>query len=125
MPGAGGVEAAGAQPAGPRRPADDCALPRGVPGRPDRRAGGGRGVPGEQLDIEDASALEAYGARENTRLDHVRELRRLPEYREFAEVEPEPRTWVDARAWSTGEGPKALFDAAVGWLRERRMLLPG
>nr|WP_282204920.1 DUF4158 domain-containing protein [Kitasatospora fiedleri] len=79
----------------------------------------------EQLDIEDASVLEAHGERENTRLDHVRELRRLLEYREFAEVEPELRAWVDARAWTTGEGPKALFDAAVGWLRERRVLLPG
>jgi TnpA family transposase len=79
----------------------------------------------EQLGIEDASVLEAYGERENTRLDHVRELRRLLEYREFAEVEPELRAWVDARAWTTGEGPKAPFDAAVGWLRERRVLLPG
>ncbi|WP_460959975.1 DUF4158 domain-containing protein [Parasphingorhabdus pacifica] len=33
--------------------------------------------------------------------------------------------WLDARAWTTGDGPKALFDAAVGWLREREVLLPG
>lgn len=79
----------------------------------------------EQLDVADASALKAYGERENTRLDHVRELRRVLEYTEFAEAEAELRAWVDARAWTTGEGPKALFDAAAGWLRERRVLLPG
>ncbi|AOP47929.1 Tn3 family transposase [Streptomyces lydicus] len=79
----------------------------------------------EQLGVADASALKAYGERENTRLDHVRELRRVLEYTEFAEVEAELRAWVDARAWTTGEGPKALFDAAAGWLRERRVLLPG
>ncbi|MFD5222662.1 Tn3 family transposase [Streptomyces tendae] len=79
----------------------------------------------EQLGIVDASALEAYGERENTRLAHVRELRKILEYTEFAEAEAELRVWVDARAWTTGEGPKALFDAAVGWLRERRVLLPG
>ncbi|MEU5845664.1 DUF4158 domain-containing protein [Saccharopolyspora shandongensis] len=33
--------------------------------------------------------------------------------------------WIEARAWTTGDGPKALFDAAVAWLRERRVLLPG
>ncbi|WP_331736650.1 Tn3 family transposase (plasmid) [Streptomyces canus] len=79
----------------------------------------------EQLGIADVSALKAYGERENTRLAHVRELRKLLEYTEFAEAEAELRVWVDARAWTTGEGPKALFDAAVGWLRERRVLLPG
>ncbi|MET7503281.1 Tn3 family transposase [Streptomyces microflavus] len=79
----------------------------------------------EQLDIADVSVLKAYGERENTRLEHVRELRRVLEYREFAGAEAELRVWVDARAWTTGEGPKALFDAAVGWLRERRVLLPG
>lgn len=79
----------------------------------------------EQLGIADASVLKTYGDRENTRLDHVRELRRVLEYTEFAEAEAELRAWVDARAWTTGEGPKALFDAAVGWLRERRVLLPG
>ena len=31
----------------------------------------------------------------------------------------------DDRAWTTGDGPKALFDGAVGWLRSRRVLLPG
>lgn len=79
----------------------------------------------EQLGIEDSSVLKAYGERENARLDHVRELRRVLEYTEFAEAEAELRVWMDARAWTTGEGPKALFDAAVGWLRERRVLLPG
>lgn len=79
----------------------------------------------EQLDIGDVSVLKAYGERENTRLEHVRELRRELEYKEFAEAEAGLRTWVDARAWTTGEGPKALFDAAVGQLRERRVLLPG
>ncbi|KUL48527.1 transposase [Streptomyces violaceusniger] len=79
----------------------------------------------EQLGVADRSALKAYGERENTRLDHVRELRRVLEYTEFAESEAELRAWVDARAWTTGEGPKALFDAAAGWLRERRVLPPG
>ncbi|MEU4359422.1 Tn3 family transposase [Streptomyces virginiae] len=79
----------------------------------------------EQLGIGDPSVLKEYGERENTRLEHVRELRRVLEYREFAEAEGELREWADARAWTTGEGPKALFDAAAGWLRERRVLLPG
>ena len=79
----------------------------------------------EQLGIADVSVLKAYGERENTRLDHVRELRRVLDFTEFAAAEAELRAWVDARAWTTGEGPKALFDAAVGWLRERRVLLPG
>lgn len=79
----------------------------------------------EQLGIADASVSKTYADRENTRLDHVRELRRILEYTEFAETEAELRVWVDARAWTTGEGPKALFDASVGWLRERRVLLPG
>lgn len=46
-------------------------------------------------------------------------------WRDFAEVREELAAWLDARAWTTGDGPKALFDAAAGWLREGRVLLPG
>lgn len=83
------------------------------------------GSPSRAEEVSDASVLKAYGERENTRLVHMRELREVLGYREFAEVEAELCEWVDARAWTTGDGPKALFDAAVGWLRERRVLLPG
>ncbi|MFF4693032.1 DUF4158 domain-containing protein [Streptomyces sp. NPDC001307] len=71
----------------------------------------------EQLGIADASALKAYGERENTRLDHVRELRRALEYTEFAEAEAELRAWVDARAWTTGKGLKTLGPGRLGRAR--------
>lgn len=45
----------------------------------------------EQLGVVDASAFKAYGGRENTRLDHFRELRRVLEYTEFAEAEADLR----------------------------------
>lgn len=35
------------------------------------------------------------------------------------------RTFLHGRAWTHLEGPKALFDHAVGWLRRNRVLLPG
>jgi hypothetical protein len=35
------------------------------------------------------------------------------------------RTFLHGRAWTAhAEGPKALFDHAVGWLRRHRVLLP-
>ena len=79
----------------------------------------------EQLGVADASCLKSYGDREKTRLEHQWEITREYGYREFAEAEGELMRWVDDRAWNTGDGPKALFDGAVGWLRERRGLLPG
>ncbi|WP_432167823.1 Tn3 family transposase, partial [Streptomyces sp. bgisy031] len=78
-----------------------------------------------QLGIADTSVLKAYGERWKTPFEHMWELREAFGYQEFGEAEVELRARVDARAWTTGEGPKALFDAAVGWLRERRVLLPG
>ncbi|MGW3473635.1 Tn3 family transposase [Saccharopolyspora sp. NPDC000995] len=79
----------------------------------------------EQLGIDDAACVKSYGEREKTRFEHVWELRQVGGWREFSAVETELGEWIEARAWTTGDGPKALFDAAVGWLRERRVLLPG
>ncbi len=33
--------------------------------------------------------------------------------------------FLSARAWTRVESAKALFDAAVAWLRAHRVLLPG
>jgi hypothetical protein len=35
------------------------------------------------------------------------------------------RRWLDDQAWTTGDGPKALFYAAAAWLRRQGVLLPG
>jgi hypothetical protein len=33
--------------------------------------------------------------------------------------------WVVARAWTSGDGPKAIFCDGMAWLRDRKVLLPG
>jgi TnpA family transposase len=79
----------------------------------------------EQLGIADPSCVKRYSQRDTTHREHAGEIQREYGLRDFAEVEAELSAWVDARAWTTGEGPKATFDGAVAWLRERRVLLPG
>ncbi|MEU1216374.1 Tn3 family transposase [Streptomyces sp. NPDC005790] len=79
----------------------------------------------EQLEIGDPSCLKEYGERDGTARTHAGEIQEAGGWRDFAEVSAELGEWLDARAWTTGDGPKALFDAAAGWLRERRVLLPG
>ena len=37
----------------------------------------------------------------------------------------ELRLFLSARAWTTSEGPVRLFERAIVWLRERKVLLPG
>jgi hypothetical protein len=71
------------------------------------------------------SCLDGYLDRRTTRFEHVAEIIAGYGYREFAAAEVELARWLDDRAWTTGEGPKALFDGAVRWLRERLVLLPG
>lgn len=79
----------------------------------------------EQLGIVDASQVKAYVEREKTRFEHQWGIIREYRWQDFTTVQAELTRWVDDRAWTTGDGPKAIFDGAVGWLRERQVLLPG
>ena len=78
-----------------------------------------------QLDIADPSCVERYLERRPTRFDHAEEIKRACAYREFAQARSEFEEWLWARAWMTGDGPRAIFADAIGWLRERDVLLPG
>ncbi len=79
----------------------------------------------EQLQVADPSCVKGYLERRATRFEHQAEISKAGGYRDFASAEAELTGWVADRAWMTGDGPRALFDGAVGWLRKRRVLLPG
>jgi len=64
----------------------------------------------EQLGIADPSCVKAYRVREMTRLEHAREIRVAYGFVEFAGMQDELVWWVQDRAWTSGDGPKALFD---------------
>jgi len=78
-----------------------------------------------QLEISDPGCVQRYTARRTTRFEHADEIKAAYGLREFEAVEKDLREWVDARAWTTSDGPKAIFADAVRWLRERDVLLPG
>ncbi|MFV2197854.1 Tn3 family transposase [Nocardiopsis sp. LOL_012] len=79
----------------------------------------------DQLDIEDPSQVKRYTERRETPFDHQRDIRRAYGWSDFASAEGEFAAWVAARSWTSGDGPKAIFTDGVGWLRERKVLLPG
>jgi hypothetical protein len=66
-----------------------------------------------------------YLQRTQTRFDHAEEIQTALGLREFPAVAGEFEEWVSARAWMTGDGPRAIFADAVGWLRAQGVLLPG
>lgn len=78
-----------------------------------------------QLEISDPGCVRRYTERRTTRFEHADEIRAAYRLHEFDQVDKELRECVDAGAWTTGNGPKALFLDAVCWLRERDVLLPG
>lgn len=79
----------------------------------------------KQVGAGDASCLDGYMGRRATRFEHTAEIAVEYGYRDFAAAEKQLARWLDDRAWTTGEGPTALFAGAVRWLRERLVLLPG
>jgi hypothetical protein len=79
----------------------------------------------DQLEVEDPSCIGRYLERRRTRFEHAEEIKVALGLREFAVVAGEFEEWVSARAYMTGDGPRAILADAVGWLRERDVLLPG
>lgn len=79
-----------------------------------------------QLGIADASSAKRYAERQSTQWEHAAEIRQAYGYRDFSDDGPqlEVRAFLGARAWTRTEGPRALFDLAVAWLREQKVLLP-
>ncbi len=81
----------------------------------------------EQLGIKDVSCVKQYTERKPTAYEHAWEIRDAYEYHEYDDPEwgRKFRTFLYGRAWTHAEGPVALFNQAVGWLRRHRVLLPG
>src|SRR3954454_10952848 len=80
-----------------------------------------------QLGITDPSCVKHYVERAKTAYEHSWEIRRRFGYNEFLD-----RAWgrkfrrfLYGRAWTHPEGPVALFNHAVAWLRRNRVLLAG
>ncbi|MDQ2710225.1 MAG: DUF4158 domain-containing protein [Actinomycetota bacterium] len=80
-----------------------------------------------QLGITDASCVKRYTDRPMTAYEHAWQIRDAYGFRVFEDVEAtaQLRQFLDGREWTHAEGPGALFDHGVGWLRRHRVLLPG
>ena len=78
-----------------------------------------------QVEVADPSCVKRYTDREKTRLEHQWEIAQVDGFVSFASTQESLVQWLDRQAWTTGDGPKALFVAAVAWLRTRKVLLPG
>jgi hypothetical protein len=80
-----------------------------------------------QLGIADASCVKRYPERRRTPYEHAAEIQERFKYRDFTDRRwgREFRGFLYGRAWTHAEGPVALFNHAVTWLRKNRVLLPG
>ncbi|MGI8846886.1 MAG: Tn3 family transposase [Candidatus Dormibacteria bacterium] len=81
----------------------------------------------EQMGIIDATCVKRYVERTQTPYEHTWEIREAYGYHPFEDPEFEGkfRVFLHGRAWTHAEGPVALFDQSVAWLRRNLVLLPG
>lgn len=79
----------------------------------------------EQLGTEEWTVVKRYGDRQQPPYEHAWEIRDLLGYREFAAAEGEVATFIASRVGKTRDSKRELFDRAVLWLIENRVLLPG
>ena len=80
----------------------------------------------DQLGIGDGSVVNGYTERSKTAYEHQWQIVDSYGYAAWdTETMSAVRAFVAARAWASPEGPTRLFERAAGWLRERKVLLPG
>jgi hypothetical protein len=78
-----------------------------------------------QVGVGDPSCVKGYLNRRTTRFEHQAQIADIYGYVLYASAEAELIEWLDRQAWTTGDQPRPLFYAAVGWLRAKKALLPG
>src|SRR5260370_40389421 len=123
----------GADPAWPAQqarlvgPVGDRADARHLPDRLRSGAGAGGGDPvcRRAAGAREWTAVKQYGDRPQTPYDHATQIRDLLGYREFSAAEGEVAGFIASRVAKTRDSRRELFDRAVLWLIENRVLLPG
>ena len=68
---------------------------------------------------------QAVWRRPQTPYDHATQIRDLLGYREFSAAEGEVAAFIASRVAKTRDSRRELFDRAVLWLIENRVLVPG
>ncbi|MDO5745828.1 MAG: DUF4158 domain-containing protein [Micrococcaceae bacterium] len=76
--------------------------------------------------IADASVLKLYAQRGQTGYEHAAEISTVYGYADFSNPgeHEELKLFLEASAWASPEGPVHLFERAVPWLGECKVLLP-
>ena len=77
-----------------------------------------------QAGAADPSCVKRCTEQGKTRPEHQRKIAGVDGFASFASAEAGLVQWLDDEAWTTGDGPRALFYAAAAWLQEGKVLLP-